>query len=149
MEVCNIYHLCTKSNFILLHTFTFLFLQPIIKKNLLHIKQKLAAVLLLSCLLLAITPKETLHDLFANHTDATYQLVQNSTKTEIAKDSIHCHFDSIFTVNSLFALPATTFMKPDFKSFTKKILIQPVYISLQNATAFLRGPPTKNNLKLS
>ena len=149
MHVCNIYHTCEKSSFILLLTFTFIFLQPSIKKQFQHIKHKLAAVLLLSCLLLAITPKETLHELFANHIDGAYELSRSSAKTQLEKDSIHCHFDSIFTVNTLFSLPTATLIKLDLQSFTKKILSQPVYVSLQNDAVLLRGPPAIDDFNQS
>ena len=124
-------------------------MQPSIKKKLQHIKQKLAAVLLLSCLLLAITPKETLHELFANHTDGAYELTHNAAKTQLAKDYIHCHFDSIFTVNTLFSLPGTSFSKPIFQSFTQKVFLQKAFLSLQKSTAQLRGPPAIDEFNLS
>ena len=124
-------------------------MQPSIKKKLLHIKQQLTALLFLSCLLLAITPKETLHELFANHTDGGFSYVHDISKTQLAKDSIHCHFDSVFTVNTLFSLPTTTLITPTVQSFTKKILLQPVYISLLNSAALLRGPPSTDDFKLS
>ena len=124
-------------------------MQPSIKKKLQYIKQKLAAVLLLSCLLLAITPKETLHELFANHTDGAYELTHNAAKTQLAKDYIHCHFDTVFTVNTLFSLPSTSFPKPIFKSFTAKIFLQKVYVSLYKSTTPLRGPPATDEFQLS
>ncbi len=124
-------------------------MQPGIKNKLFHIKQKITALLFLSCLLLAITPKETLHELFANHTDGAYAISHNTGKTQLAKDTIHCHFDSIFTVNTLFTLPATTLIKPAIKSFTKKIILQPVYVSQIHSATFLRGPPATDDFNLS
>ena len=124
-------------------------MQPSIKKKILHIKQKLTAFLFLGCLLLAITPKETLHELFANHTDGAYTFTHNTGKTQLAKDSIHCHFDSVFTVNTLFSLPATSFTKPVFQSFIQKVFLQQVYVSLQNSAALLRGPPSTDDFNLS
>lgn len=126
-----------------------LFLQLGIKKKLKNIKQKLAAILFLGCLLLAITPKQTLHELFANHIDGQFEQIHNLAKTHLAKDSIHCHFDSIFTVNNLFTLPATTFSKPILQSFTQKIFLQTVYLGLKNNTVLLRGPPAVDDFILS
>lgn len=124
-------------------------MQPGIKKKFQHIKQKLTALLFLGCLLLAITPKETLHNIFADHTDGEYEIAHSISKYQLAKGSIHCHFDSIFTVNSLFTLPSTFLTKPTFQSFTQKIYLQTVYVSLKDNTALLRGPPALDDFKLS
>lgn len=124
-------------------------MQQSIKKSVYHIKQKLTAILFLGCLLLAVTPKHTLHQLFANHTDAAYADSHQTAPINLNKDSIHCHFDSLFTVNNYYILPATTVAKPQFTSFLKQVFLQPELISTKNITTLLRGPPALDDFNLS
>ena len=124
-------------------------MQSIIKKQISHIKQKLVVVLFLGCLLLAVTPKDALHQLFANHTDSDYAFVHHTANAQIAQDTINCQFDSVFTVNTLFYFSASSITKPEVQTFTKKVLLEPVYVSLKNSAALLRGPPAMDDLNLS
>jgi hypothetical protein len=103
--------------------------------------KKISSVLLLFIFMLGVTPKKTLHDFFANHTDTTSSTHRGKT-TELSKAGFNCKCDDLVAESHFvaFSSPAVVNLPPvhSFVSFS----ISPL-VSLSLFHNNLRGPPLK------
>jgi|GEM_PF-2227797 len=101
--------------------------------------RKLGTLLVLSVFVLAITPKITLHNWFAHHTD-TPSSGTATTKTEIGKAGYHCNVDNVVAEGHFLATSvAQTIQLHAISSFTTYRL--PVIHFAAIPPRSPRGPP--------
>jgi len=100
-----------------------------------------AALFLLLLFVLGNSPKQWLHDVFANHKDSTSGLSANNDKVEIAQKGIHCQCDH-FVVESAFANPGNpiSFLAPVVYSGFSSSLASAI-LNQHQFFFKLRGPP--------
>ncbi|MDE3213968.1 MAG: hypothetical protein KGM98_12095 [Bacteroidota bacterium] len=100
----------------------------------------LSAGFLLVIFSLAITPKSTLHQWFANHKDSTAR-IPGGKSTQYTKAGIICHCQNLvaeshFLEGSSAALPLVASVRNEYQeAFCDFITITPT-------TQYLRGPPS-------
>ena len=103
--------------------------------------RKCSAILVLLVFTLGITPKKTLHNWFANHTDQKSSGVANKT-SELSKAGFNCQCDNL-VAESHFIASATVFevkLPSVYFSFYDAV---PTVTSLTLFDNNLRGPPAK------
>lgn len=114
-----------------------------------YIGQKAIAIYFIGCLLLAITPRETLHALFANHTDSNFITYTSTQSTQLSKETIHCHFDAVFTANGFFTVPTVSLKLPVFAAAQISDRVIADKICTNFTTTYLRGPPALDEIIFS
>ena len=104
--------------------------------------KKISSVLLLFIFMLGITPKKTLHGLFANHRDNTSSTAAGKT-TEFSKAGFNCKCDDLVAESHFVTFSGLIVVNlPPVHSFVSFSISSPVSLSLFHNN--LRGPPLKS-----
>lgn len=88
---------------------------------------------------LGITPKRYLHNVFAKHVDNKVQTT-GSKPFQLSVSGFNCDNDNL-VAESVFTCESPVFEFPVRVSFSKYILCDISFLSVQEVYASLRGPP--------
>jgi hypothetical protein len=103
--------------------------------------EKISAILLLFVFILGITPKKTLHNWFANHSDSTSSVLPGNTQ-QLAKAGFNCDCENLVAESHFITFSSLNVVNfPSVHSFVSFSI--PSLISLSLFHNNLRGPPLK------
>jgi hypothetical protein len=106
-----------------------------------HGLKKGISILLLLVFVLGITPKKTLHNWFANHTDSTSKIPESKIP-QISKGGFNCQCDDLVAESHFISFGTLVVINlPSIHSFFSFNI--PALISLSSFHNNLRGPPLR------
>jgi hypothetical protein len=106
-----------------------------------HNLKKISSILLLFVFILGITPKKTLHNWFANHTDSTSSIPPSNTQ-QLTKAGFNCDCENLVAESHFVTFSSLIVLNlPSVHSFVCFSI--PSLVSLSLFHNNLRGPPLK------